>query len=469
MTLAPAMPDTASPIVDNITRLLYFKLVLQLGKIGGYFFSGITLAGQDALSMLGLLLAVELGVNLVGFTCLKQHWLKAKQGIFILLLADIVFLVAFLYFFGGATNPFISLLLLPVAISATLLRPSHTWLLSLAAVIGYSVLMPFADQAPMVMSGHDMAGHDMSAHQMAGHDMSAHQGATAGHAAQSHFWGMWVNFLISVSVLTLFVVTMSRALRQRDRQLAEFRQEQLRNEQAVALGTMAATAAHELATPLSTLQLLSDELAFTADQDERQTQLQLMAQQLQRCQQILTGLRQSTQDLQQNKHQIQSARELMEQLIEQWLVVRPDISLKHQLPDDDLWPVRTNPSLLPALMNLLDNAADATLDNGGDHIEMHCGSDDGQLQITIRDFGKGIQKPYPMQHKQIMASSKADGMGIGLFLANTSIEKLQGQVRLENQPYGMLTIINLPIVPPPVQHSPQTAPQDVHFAPNQAH
>lgn len=452
MFLNTTIADTADTLgnspgragVDNITRLLYFKLVLQLGKFGGYIFSGVSLFDGKQLSgthlaVLGLLLILELVLNLGGFASLKQRWLKPKQGIFMLLLADIIFLVSFLHFFGGATNPFISLLLLPVAISATLLRPNQTWLLSFAAVVGYSLLMPVIQElgqtlpvAPLDHSGHDM------------------QHSSAISTGLSHFWGMWANFLISVSVLTLFVVSMSRALRQRDRQLAEFRQDQLRNEQAVALGTMAATAAHELATPLSTMQLISDELAYPQEQEQRQQQLSMMAQQLQRCQSILTGLRQSTHDLQQNRHQLLPCHQLLDQLIEQWLVVRPEIRLTYQPMKEQHARMKTNPTLLPALMNLLDNAADASLDNNSDEVDMRCHLNDHKLQIVITDRGTGISQQYLNQHKKIVASSKSKGMGIGLFLANTSIEKLNGQVRLENQSQGMLTIITLPLSPQPL-------------------
>ena len=76
--------------------------------------------------------------------------------------------------------------------------------------------------------------------------------------------GLWVNFMVSVGLIGWFVARMSRALRQRDAALADAQQRLLRDERAVALGVQAATVAHEIGTPLSTIAMLSEELRDAA-------------------------------------------------------------------------------------------------------------------------------------------------------------------------------------------------------------
>ena len=75
-----------------------------------------------------------------------------------------------------------------------------------------------------------------------------------------HLLGMWFNFALSAVLIAWFVARMAQSLRERDQRLAVAREAALRNEQLVALGTLAAGAAHELGTPLSTIAVIATEL-----------------------------------------------------------------------------------------------------------------------------------------------------------------------------------------------------------------
>jgi two-component system sensor histidine kinase RegB len=71
---------------------------------------------------------------------------------------------------------------------------------------------------------------------------------------------MWLNFVISVGVVAFFLTRMANALKERERELAAAREEVLRNEQILSLGTLAAGAAHQLGTPLGTMAVVIREL-----------------------------------------------------------------------------------------------------------------------------------------------------------------------------------------------------------------
>jgi len=79
-----------------------------------------------------------------------------------------------------------------------------------------------------------------------------------------HLAGMWVNFALSALVISWFVTRISATLRQRDAQLAQARERQAQRAHVLALGTLAASSAHALATPLATIAVLVGELRHHA-------------------------------------------------------------------------------------------------------------------------------------------------------------------------------------------------------------
>ena len=91
---------------------------------------------------------------------------------------------------------------------------------------------------------------------------------------------MWVNFLLSAAFMALFVAGMANAVRGRERELAKAREDALKNEQILALGTLSAGVSHEISIPLSTVHLLIDELMAGSHQGASlHRELALMKQQ----------------------------------------------------------------------------------------------------------------------------------------------------------------------------------------------
>ena len=121
------------------------------------------------------------------------------------LLVDVVALSLLLYFSGGPSNPFISLYLVQIALAAMILRAPGAWLVTLACVLAYTLLMLWHWPLPLAMHG--------------------------GSGFRLHVWGMWVNFLLSTAIIIVFVITLLRRLRARDEELADLRDARLRDEQ----------------------------------------------------------------------------------------------------------------------------------------------------------------------------------------------------------------------------------------------
>lgn len=197
-----------SPLAANqLITLRALGLVLQLV---------LTFFGADAfgLSLQQSALVYIFGLELLflGLTLKLRHALVlSAPGLFLSLLIDTLLWISWLYFSGGATNAFISLLLLPIAIAAVTLPFWAPWTLAAITTLAYS-LMLYA--VPAMEGGH---------HEHAGH--------MAGGSMASHYVGMWFNFLLSALVLTTSVALIARRLRQTDAELAALRESQLRQEQ----------------------------------------------------------------------------------------------------------------------------------------------------------------------------------------------------------------------------------------------
>ena len=180
------------------------------------------------------------------------------------MLIDIAALSALVFFSGGATNPLVSLLLPPVAIAALTLPPRCVAAIGVATVAAYSALMVFHIPLPL---------------------------SDASRATRLHLLGMWLTFAVSALMIAWFVERMTRLIRQRDAELAAAREQALRDERIMAIGTLAAGAAHELGTPLATMALLAGELVRDPQlPPAAREDIALLRQQIAACKEIITGL-----------------------------------------------------------------------------------------------------------------------------------------------------------------------------------
>ncbi|MDZ7594303.1 MAG: ATP-binding protein [Thiobacillus sp.] len=328
------------------------------------------------------------------------------------LLADLTAFAVLVFFSGGATNPFVSLMLVPVIIAAISLRPRCVWLLA-AVAGGYYALLLFYYQ-PLAIA-----------------DPVA--------ASAMHLGGMWFNFLISAALIALFVTRMQAALRTRDRELSALREKQLRDERIVALGTQAALAAHELATPLATIQTTAHELAaeFANDPDIG-ADCRLLEKQAQACKRILTQLAARAQE---SAPVTQPLDAWLAALIERWQVLRPDARITPRLPPDRR--AFTPPDgLEQAIQNVLNNAADVS----PNAVEIDVDTNTDALLIDIADRGPGFTPEQKAQAGHVLFSARPGrGWGVGLALTHATLERLGGSLTLtEREGGGTRVRITLP-------------------------
>lgn len=403
-------------------------------------------------------------LNILSWWRLTLGYPVSNTELLLQLVADVGGFTALLYFSGGSTNPFVSLYLLPLVIAAATLPRLHTWGMAVLTLSCYSLLMLWYVPLPMLGDHAMHTGHSTQAEHL--HDLK--QIATAADycltgptdtvttltipaapttipnagsdAFNTHIMGMWLGFVISVLVVAYFVVEMARAVRERDAQLTQVRENTLRNERIVALGMQAAGAAHEMGTPLSTLAVVIGELRHETDTlPEWRDSLALLDGQVRACKNILDKLLSNAQD---NIH-TQALDKFLIETLDEWQLLRPTAKYSYHNSSTEPSPeIRIDPALRAALLNLLNNAADASPQG----IDIDARWDNLRFTLEILDHGPGLTDAASASVGTAFFTTKENGRGLGFFLANATLEKMGGTVRLFNRDEGGATTeVTLPL------------------------
>lgn len=382
--------------------------------------------------LLGLLLLTHICTNLL------PPWLAASRvpldAIYLLCCTlDVLLLTCLLALSGGVSNGLVAMLLLPVAVAAVMLPGRSCYVIALLAIVGYSLLLQVGDLSIPDIDTLLTQTEQQTAH--AGHVMHAQHSSESGFS--QHMQQMWWAFTISALLISWFISAQATLNRVKSKKISELQQQQVRNEQMLALATFAANAAHDLASPMQTMQLLADELA--TDQPAAKD----FKQQLQRCQQIVQQLRSDAGSLRDNNTTAPLCQQT-EQAITRWLNSRPDISLNiNRALDAADFNLADSQGFSAALLNILDNAADASLANNSSQLDLQLNLTTAGLTLQVRDFGEGLSDSRLAELGKLPQQSE-QGLGIGQFLANMSIERLGGRVSRQNTGSGIVTIISMP-------------------------
>jgi two-component system sensor histidine kinase RegB len=394
---------------SNLRRLFFLRSI----AIGGQILAIATAVGlfgtRLPLEAMGAIIVLQAAANFRTWARLRKAAPVSEAELFFELLADVAALTALLYLSGGSTNPFVSLYLLPLTIAATAFSARYAWSMAGLTITCYSTLMFI-----YVPPGH-------------GHEMLSS-------AFNLHVLGMWANFLVSAVLIASFVATMSASIRARDRELAIARERALRDEQVVALGTFAAGAAHELGTPLSTIAVIARELErqYAADPALRE-ELHLLRTQVQNCKGIITTMISAAGLARAGQAKRQSVEEFLTGVTEKWALIRPQVRPDLRCGGPGAAPqIVGEETVRQTLINILNNAADAS----PQAVEIEGTWNAVELTIEVRDRGPGITDDIAAKAGRAFFSTKAAGTGIGLFLANATIERLGGSVALFNRDGG---------------------------------
>jgi two-component system sensor histidine kinase RegB len=409
--------------IQNLKRLAVLRLItcfgfaLALALLGLYSFD--TLQSLAAWSIIFTMSVLSL-LNLYR----AQHQNIAKYEIFSYLFTDSLLIICLMYFTGGANNPFITYLLVPIVISAATLTWLSTWVLTSIAMAAYGLLLFF--YVPLLPLDRQLAELGLS----------------------FHIVGMWFTFTLSALFIAYFVVEMALDLKEQEHQTAYFREQSIQNEHLMLLASQAASTAHEIGTPLTTLKvlnhelLISDELSGDKNLEARQD-LNIMAEQINLCQLKLKKLTRQTHI---EQSELMPLTDFINTALQQWLLMRPMVNfavqgnLKVFEAHDDVPVVQYPLVLQQAIINLLDNAADSN--NSQLPLNLTLSYNSESWTMGIQDNGHGIDESFNLPSSPVPSEN---GLGIGLLLSHNSISRLGGRVSLTNNDLGCLTTITMPV------------------------
>lgn len=379
-------------------RLLVLRVFLLLACLALILGAGFFPDKDINTSLLLMVLVAVSAVSLWAWFRHSHHtyisdWLLVRQ-----LLLDSCLVIILVWFSGRSTNPFIYYMLVIIAVSASIFPPRILWSFSAGGIAIYTFLIYLDFNEHLLHMPRDF---------------------------QLHLLGMWLNFVGSALLISFFISRLTTALRDRERLLAAAREETLKNEQLIGIGTLAASTVHSLGTPLSTIAVSLGELQEQHNDPESQQYLTLIQTQIERCKKIMSklSLLANSDSLNTETYTVTA---LLEDIREYFLLVnanpQPQFDVK---ADIENLPVPGNFLLKHALINLIDNAVHAAVNE----VFVVISVEDQNLTISIEDDGDGIPREIAENLGKPINSSKEEGLGIGIFLANSTIEKLNGKVR----------------------------------------
>ncbi|HEY5817902.1 MAG TPA: ActS/PrrB/RegB family redox-sensitive histidine kinase [Mesorhizobium sp.] len=344
-----------------------------------------------------------------------------------ILLFDSLQLAGLLYLTGGLTNPFSLLLSVPVVISATSMPLKLTALLGGVVTMAATLLTFFHEPLPWV----------------------------AGETLEMPFVyvaGMWLAVLSSIAFTALYAFRVAEEGRLLADALAATELVLQREQHLSALDGLAAAAAHELGTPLATISLVAREMERGVDDPKLKDDVALLRSQSERCREILKRLTSLSSD-----SEAHMARLPLTSLIEEVTAPHRDFGITIKMVEGERIgpePVgRRNPGVIYGIGNLVENAVDFARQV----VTVRWRWDADSVAITVLDDGEGfapeiidrIGEPYmsTRQEGNAKGNSSGGGLGLGLFIAKTLLERSGATLTFRNasgRGEGAMVIIEWP-------------------------
>jgi two-component system sensor histidine kinase RegB len=398
--------------LDTLVRLRWLAVLGQLGAVLVVHF-GLEFEVPIWACLAVIALSALLNVALrIGFR--ETQWLEPDRAAW-LLGFDIAELAALLYLTGGLENPFAYLLLGPVLISATALPPRMTLLIGTFAMVCATVLvfvhydLPWDNEDPLQLP-------------------------------EIYMVGVWLSILLAIGYIGVYTWQIAEEARQLSDALAATELVLAREQHLSQLDGLAAAAAHELGTPLSTITVVVREIERALDPKSPHAEdVKLLREQAQRCREILAKITELPTGEPFDRTPLSA-------LIEEAVAPHRNfgIAIGVTLPPDrsDEPSGARNPAIRYGLGNLIENAVDFA----HRRVEIFAQWTDDEVSIIISDDGPGIAPevidrlgaPYVTHRRPGPRGPEGDedamfGLGLGFFIAKTLLERSGAKLSLTNQ------------------------------------
>lgn len=405
--------------LQTIVRLRWFAVVGQSLAVA---FITLVLGFEMPIGQALLLIAMSAWLNIylaIRFPARFRFSNTLATG---LLFYDVLQLGALLYLTGGIENPFTMLLVAPVTVSAATLPLRSTMLLGTTAIvvafglIFWSMPLPWGDSPAPVLPLLYKLGH-------------------------------FAAVLASTVFLAIYAWRITKETGDMSDALAATELVLAREQKLHALDGLAAAAAHELGTPLSTIVLTSKELERNMKESEHFEDIELVRVQAQRCREILQKLTQRSPEDEDPLHASYTLRELLSDGAAPYegspvhiaVELQPRDSADEKAAKEPLGVRR--PGVLYGLGNIIENATEFARSK----VMIRAIWDDQDVEVQVIDDGPGFQpevienlgEPYvttrPQGAHRRGSGKRGGGLGLGFFIAKTLLERSGARLRFENR------------------------------------
>ncbi len=404
----------------RLRTLIVLRWMAIAGQLAAIVVADRVYAMQLPLGLCYLAVGTAVMANLFSITLFPENKRLTEGEAFLTLLFDLTQLSFLVILTGGLTNPFALLALAPVTISASALRLRSTVVLGAAAILLISVAafwhlpLRFADGTELLIPS-------------------------------LFAFGFWLSIVIGILFLGLYARRVATEMRAMSRALLATQMALAREQKLTDLGGVVAAAAHELGTPLATIKLVSAELMHElADQPELLDDARLIRDQADRCRDILRDMgRAGKDDLHLRQAPLSAAlREAAEPHLLRGKRVEFAFGPVGGSPDgsSDRQPtILRRPEIIHGLRNLVQNAVDFARST----VWIEGEWTDRTVTVRIVDDGDGFppnaigrigdpflrfRKPEP----PLVQRPGYEGMGLGLFIAKTLLERSGAELTFAN-------------------------------------
>ena len=360
-----------------------------------------------------LIIAVGIISNFYLVLIYKKTQLSDRSA-FINLMIDIIQLSGLIYLTGGITNPFIIFLIIPSVFASSNLSFRTNSLLVLFTTISIIILTFYFEDLPGPLSEHF-------------------------HVSSYYYYSIPIALIVALLFLNYFAIIFGAESKLRKEALNKMEEIMANEHEMLSLGGQAAAAAHSLGTPLSTIKIITQDLLNQfKDHDEVKQDIQLLSSQVERCNEILKKL-----SLNPSEEDDFIDEDLyMKDYLKEIILSFSDTSKKKFFlnldQDNNSKKITKSIEIVYGLRNFIGNANKFSKNK----IFIKLQSDSSFTIIKIEDDGDGypsdilskIGEPYLKSVKSL--NKEKTGLGLGLFIGKTLLEKNFASVNCRNSENG---------------------------------
>lgn len=445
--MTPTVPNThsAHPSAHATSKIAFsWLLMLRWGAVACQAVLICTVGLLFDIDLPGLILAAIIGFEAASnavFHVLQRKKTVIPEWLFAqVMFLDVLQLTFLLHYTGGPMNPFTFLYLVHVVLGAILMRPVFAWALALYTIACYAFFFFPGGNLDALAHRPTPICTDYTGLKLSGVELFL------------HLQGMWLAFSITTLFIVFFVGRIQQALREHEHTIAVLREEKHRTEKLASLATLAAGAAHEFSNPLSIIAVASGEMQHALRQeegfDEVKEDVRLIREQVARCKEILFQMSADAGEHLGETLVAMTVGELLDAVRASfpeavWRMV--DVTVEEPLRGRVInIPKRT---LARTVKGFVKNAFDASEPSGG-LVALRVREEKDILVIEVEDRGAGMKAEVLARATEPFFTTKEQGkgLGLGLFLAKSLAERLNGELRIESEPgRGTRVALRLPL------------------------